>query len=500
MATSRQGRPAVQDGTVSPVLRPLLWSALVGAAVAAALASPVYADPPLPNTVPDVGVRPQPVGVGTGFPTTAPSNNFPVTSLVNGPLATQIYTLETEVATLGEQLLKLRQERDDLAAKVTAADAARVKARADVVAAQTAADSAAAHAFKDAAGLPPGAFGSDLHSLDMLGRIQRGEEHNRDTTLAGREVVRARDAERAAESAYQLALTQSRQKTEEFAAAEKKYKGRTAALVTLKRNNVDQLAAIEREREAQEQRLGDLIGTDAIAGMVANPKAIGAVRYALAQRGDPYLWAAEGPNRFDCSGLMWAAYRTQGKTLPRVSRDQYRGTRGMSVAREALLPGDLIFFASGASWTTIHHVGMYIGGGKMVHSPTTGDVVKVSTVWWSRFYAATRVFPAVPAPKPPTPPAPPTTRPPTTTPPQTPRPPVTGAPSTAPTKPPVTPSPPVSPSPPASPSPSASATSKPPADPTPEEPDETPSATPGGGQPSATRSSATPSGSAGSGD
>ena len=65
--------------------------------------------------------------------------------------------------------------------------------------------------------------------------------------------------------------------------------------------------------------------------------------------------------------------------------------------RSALLPGDLIFFASGSSWQSVHHVGMYLGGGKMVHAPTTGDVVKVSTVWWSRFYAATRVYGAVPS-------------------------------------------------------------------------------------------------------
>ncbi len=101
-----------------------------------------------------------------------------------------------------------------------------------------------------------------------------------------------------------------------------------------------------------------------LAGGEAHPRALAAVRYALAQLGDPYVWAAEGPNAFDCSGLMWAAYRSAGADyfgLPRVSRDQYYATRHRTVAPSALLPGDLLFFASSSCWTTIHHVGMYIG-------------------------------------------------------------------------------------------------------------------------------------------
>ncbi|MBE1485722.1 C40 family peptidase [Plantactinospora soyae] len=443
MTNSRRGRPARPGITVSPVLRPMLWSALVGAIVAGAIASPVYAEPPLPNTVPDSGVRPLPVGVPVvpNSTTTPPTSQIPA---VNGPLASQIYALDVEVAQLGEQLLQLRQARDTAATEVTTADGARTKARDELAKARTSADSAATGALKDAAGLPPGAFGTDLHGLDLLSRIQRGEEHSGDSTLAASEVARAQQTQQAAEAAHQAASVKSKQAAETFTAAEKRYKERSATLVALKRNNADQLAAIERAQEAAEQRLGDQIGADSVAGMMAHPKALGAMRYALAQRGDPYLWGAEGPDRFDCSGLMLAAYLSQNKRIPRVSRDQYNGTRNQSVAREALLPGDLIFFASGSSWTSIHHVGMYIGGGKMVHSPTTGEVVKVSTVWWSRFYAATRVFPAVPAPNATTPP--PTTPPPTTKPPTTP-PPTTRPPTTKPPIPPTTPpaTPPVTP-------------------------------------------------------
>ena len=177
-----------------------------------------------------------------------------------------------------------------------------------------------------------------------------------------------------------------------YTAAETTYKQREADLLALKRRNVDELAAIEQQREAAEQLLGaNATVSETVAGKAAHPRALAAVRFARAQLGKPYQWAAEGPDRYDCSGLIWAAYRSSGADydqLPRVSRDQYNATRIRTVDRSALLPGDLVFFASGTSWTTIHHMGMYIGDGKMVHSPTTGDVVKISTVWWSRFYAA----------------------------------------------------------------------------------------------------------------
>ncbi|WP_422772787.1 NlpC/P60 family protein [Plantactinospora sp. WMMC1484] len=501
MANSRRGRPDRPISELSPVLRPLVWSAVVGAIVAGAMATPVYAEPPLPNTVPDSGVRPEPVGVPnvptTGAPTTgAPTTSYPLPPSVNGPLASQILAMEVEVAQLGDQLLRLRQERDAATTALTTADGARQTARMNLANARATADNAAAGALKDEAALPPGAFGSDLHGLDLLRRIERGEQRSGDSELAAGEVARALRTEQEAESAYQAASQTYQQKGAEFTATEKRYKERSAALVALKRSNADQLAAIERAREAAEQRIGAQIGTDSVAGMVAHPKALAAMRYALAQRGDPYLWGAEGPDRFDCSGLMLASYLSVGKRIPRVSRDQYNGTRNQSVAREALLPGDLVFFASGNSWTTIHHVGMYIGNGKMVHAPTTGDVVKVSTVWWSRFYAATRIFPAVPGPNAPTPPpsTTPPTRPPTTPPRPTPttKPPTTPPatpPTTTPTTPPATPPTTPPPTPPVTPAP----TPRPPQSTQPQTPPvSTSAAEPSGGTPSASRSQTSP--------
>jgi cell wall-associated NlpC family hydrolase len=98
-----------------------------------------------------------------------------------------------------------------------------------------------------------------------------------------------------------------------------------------------------------------------------------AVNTALAQVGDPYVWAGAGPNAFDCSGLTQYAYRAAGISLPHSARMQ--STMGTPVSKAALQPGDLVFFFSPVS-----HVGMYVGGGKMVHAATAGQPVKVVSV------------------------------------------------------------------------------------------------------------------------
>jgi cell wall-associated NlpC family hydrolase len=94
--------------------------------------------------------------------------------------------------------------------------------------------------------------------------------------------------------------------------------------------------------------------------------------------GRPYQWGAVGPGTFGCSGLTMWAYRQAGVSIPRTSRSQFAGLP--KVAAADLAPGDLIFWAHGASPGSIHHVGLYVGGGKMIHAPRTGDVVRVAAV------------------------------------------------------------------------------------------------------------------------
>ena len=97
---------------------------------------------------------------------------------------------------------------------------------------------------------------------------------------------------------------------------------------------------------------------------------------AYTKLGSPYAWGATGPNSFDCSGFTSWVYRQHGISLSRTAQSQSQG--GTPVERGDLQPGDLVFFGSSAGRIT--HVGIYVGNGQMVHSPQTGDVVKVSSL------------------------------------------------------------------------------------------------------------------------
>nr|BFE62427.1 hypothetical protein GCM10020063_069530 [Dactylosporangium thailandense] len=102
----------------------------------------------------------------------------------------------------------------------------------------------------------------------------------------------------------------------------------------------------------------------------------GVVGFAMAQVGKDYAFGSTGPDAFDCSGLVVAAYRNLGIALPR-STGGLAGV-GRPVSRGDLQPGDLVFPSSG-------HVGIYIGGGRMVHASTERGGVKVSSVYAFRF-------------------------------------------------------------------------------------------------------------------
>jgi cell wall-associated NlpC family hydrolase len=111
--------------------------------------------------------------------------------------------------------------------------------------------------------------------------------------------------------------------------------------------------------------------------------------------GTPYVWGGESLQEggFDCSGFTQYVYKKVGITLNRISSDQAK--QGTTVSRGNLQPGDLVFYSFEGT-SNINHVGIYIGGNKMIHSPKAGDVVKttdISTSYWeSRFVTAKRVI------------------------------------------------------------------------------------------------------------
>jgi peptidoglycan DL-endopeptidase CwlO len=274
----------------------------------------------------------------------------------------------------------------------------------------------------------------------------------------------AADAVEAARNGY-LAATANVQRTASArGAVNDKYMAEAQALAELRAGNAGTLAAAQAALDLRRQQAGDAFLADVgVPGGAAAPAALRAVAYALAQRGKPYVWGAEGPDTFDCSGLVQAAYASAGISLPRTARPQWRATPGVPTSQ--MIPGDLLFFATDASnWDSIHHVGIYLGNGRMIHAPQSGDVVRIAPVWWEEFFGATRVVPAVagaqlpvtvppkPAPQPGPKPAP-APKPPPSTPPTPPAPSTPPSPSTS-TSPSASPSPSVSPS--ASPSGSSS--------------------------------------------
>jgi peptidoglycan DL-endopeptidase CwlO len=117
--------------------------------------------------------------------------------------------------------------------------------------------------------------------------------------------------------------------------------------------------------------------------------AVGPRAASIAERylGVPYRWGGADPSGFDCSGLVMYVYAQLGVQLPHFAAAQYRD--GRHVRMDDLRPGDLVFFDA------LNHVGIYLGGGRFIHAPHTGDHVRISSLaggWYAEHYdGATRV-------------------------------------------------------------------------------------------------------------
>ena len=144
------------------------------------------------------------------------------------------------------------------------------------------------------------------------------------------------------------------------------------------------------QAQQQAQSASTVVGVSASTPqadtVVAPPPTHGdVVSYAMSQLNTPYVWGGAAPGGFDCSGLVMWAYAQVGVSLPHSSYAQYG--YGVPVSRDALAPGDIVFFDG------LGHVGIYIGGGEFIHAPHTGDVVKISSLsedWYSANYVGAR--------------------------------------------------------------------------------------------------------------
>ena len=413
-------RVAGRDGGVRPWWRPLTYSAASFAAIAALFHPlPASATPNVPNipaapnvpavpaapAVPDAGSRPVPLGTlllpgqkapgqaGAGPIATTPATTLPGVAMT--PLLQKIEKQRTEIATLGDNLIKLGEDRDLAMQQRTTADQKVTDAQVALLTAQQDAAAAAAAALRDQAAMPPGTLGSGLADLDSLSRMQRGDSSTREA--ADRQLALVRATLTAALAEQSTATANAADLSRRYDALNADIAKKTAALQKDEQKHADEISAAEAAESAEDRRLGEryLDGTD--QGRGAHPNAIAALNIALAQIGDPYVWSEEGPSQFDCSGLMYYAYRnaTGHFNLDRVSRDQYKQTSQNLVDRYSLVPGDLLFFSSTNSWTGIHHVAMYAGKGMMVEAPRTGLDVRLVPVRWSRLFGATRIWGSV---------------------------------------------------------------------------------------------------------
>ncbi|MCE4947426.1 MULTISPECIES: C40 family peptidase [Streptomyces] len=185
----------------------------------------------------------------------------------------------------------------------------------------------------------------------------------------------------------QAKLAEARQLLSRLTAQEK---ARLAELERQKEAEAQRKAAEQARKEAQQRQQqpsgggsGQSSGGGTSDGGTYSTKAGKAIAFARTQIGKPYVWGATGPSSYDCSGLTQAAWRAAGVDLPRTTWDQVKvGTR---VSSSDLQPGDLVFF-----FNDISHVGMYIGGGEMIHAPHPGASVRVESIYGMPIYGSVR--------------------------------------------------------------------------------------------------------------
>lgn len=203
----------------------------------------------------------------------------------------------------------------------------------------------------------------------VVERLTAAEKHAE--TLAARSLA-ARERQRV--------LTDRRKKQRDRVRSQ--LKGIGTMLASLSAEQLAALSALEK------RNAGGARGAPGALSSVRPPSEEGdaAVRYAVGQIGKPYVWGAEGPESYDCSGLTSQAWSAAGRDIPRTSQEQWR--RLPKVPVDSLRPGDLVVYFPKAT-----HVALYIGNGLVVQAPRPGATVKVSPLTANPLLGAVRPDP-----------------------------------------------------------------------------------------------------------
>ncbi|ANW19004.1 C40 family peptidase [Streptomyces clavuligerus] len=231
---------------------------------------------------------------------------------------------------------------------------------------------------------------------DLLTELERAQRELEDYTRRASAEWRDLEADRQAQKKAKKRITEriaAAQRLESRLAEEERER-----LLALEREAAEraQEAWLREQALKQRQNAGDGPGGGSRAdapgrarGSEAGPAgaAAKAIAFALAQVGKPYAWGAEGPGSFDCSGLTSQAWAAGGVGIPRTSQQQWRELP--RVATEDIQPGDLIVYNADAS-----HIGIYIGDGRIVHSPRPGRTVSVAGAGSMKILGVVRPDPA----------------------------------------------------------------------------------------------------------
>jgi len=147
----------------------------------------------------------------------------------------------------------------------------------------------------------------------------------------------------------------------------------------------EQAAAARSARAAAAQAAAPqrFAGGSPVSGPIPGDRYGGVVGIAMRYLGVKYVWGGASPSGFDCSGFVMYVYAQVGVSLPHYTVAQYNYPNSVSVPRNELEPGDLVFFAG------LGHVGIYVGNGQFIHAPHTGDVVRIDSLsegWYSSEY------------------------------------------------------------------------------------------------------------------
>jgi cell wall-associated NlpC family hydrolase len=367
-------------------------------------ASPAAAQPAIPVPRPDAAAVPVPPVPLPAIP--APAGPAPANTAPAGPAAgdaaaptaapaptdaagaaTQLQQVQHEAEALTEQWHAAQDDvtarKSEVAALRAAIDPARAEAdaaRGDEEQYRQQVDTVALSTFESGRLDSFNALLASRTPQDYLDQMSALEMIASDHASALDKLTSVVDRTRHAQDDADAAAARAQTAADEAARAEQE-------LASRKRDadrRIDEAEALL--RRLTPRALSDYLGPDVAAPSLPSGTGAGvrALRAAAGQLGKAYRWGAEGPRNFDCSGLTSFSFRQVGITLPRSSSQQARVGRPVSFAD--LQPGDLVFFHNPVS-----HVGIYAGGGKMLHAPQTGDVVRYGPVNRRTFSGARRL-------------------------------------------------------------------------------------------------------------